>query len=66
MTMETQLDVGDIVYLGPPNDRKVHWRIEHIHSRIDPLGVYLRSGMTDRVRYANYVDLRLHSKGVPA
>jgi len=40
----------------------VHWLVRRIHSKVDPLGVELVSGMTGRVRFDNYADLILFKK----
>jgi hypothetical protein len=37
--------------------------VEHIYSRVDPLGVLLASGMTGRKRYEDYGNLVLFQKG---
>jgi hypothetical protein len=44
----------------------VIWDVESIESRIQPLGVILTSGLTNRIRRETYGNLQLHSKGIPA
>lgn len=56
--METE--VGDWV-ICPTGS--VHWQVEHISSKIDPLGVFLRSGMSGRARYEAYSNLVMFKKG---
>ena len=51
---------GDNVYIGGGH---VHWVVVTIESRIDPLGVMLRSPMSGRTCRESLANLRLHSKG---
>lgn len=41
----------------------IHWIVQEIGSKIDPIGVLLRSGMTERLRYEAYENLTLFKKG---
>ena len=54
------IEVGDHVLVG---SGQIHWIIQRIDSRIDPLGVLLKSGMTERRRYENFESLTLYQKG---
>jgi len=54
------IEEGDWV-LSPTGS--VHWRVEHISSKIDPLGVLLTSGQTGRKRFEAYSNLVLFQKG---
>lgn len=45
---------------------KVHWYVYRIESRIDPLGVILISGQTQRFRRETYSNLTLFKKGTTA
>lgn len=58
--MTRDIEVGDWVttFTG-----KVHWFVYKIESRIDPLGVVLRSGHTNRIRRDTYGNLTLFQKG---
>lgn len=54
------IEEGDWV-ISPSGN--VHWRVETISSKIDPLGVLLTSGQTGRKRYEAYSNLVLFQKG---
>lgn len=54
------IEIGDHV-ITPTGS--VHWEVEAIESRIDPLGVLLHSGMTGRLRREDYSNLVLFQKG---
>lgn len=60
--MVSDVEVGDHVITPHGN---VHWVVQEIESKIDPLGVFLRSGKTDRSRYESYENLVLFKKGTP-
>lgn len=60
--MNEVIEVGDHVITPSGN---VHWIVEEISSKIDPIGVLLRSGMTERKRYDAYSNLTLFKKGSP-
>lgn len=54
------IEVGDHVLTPSGN---VTWVVVEIGSKIDPVGVLLMSGMTDRRRYEAYENLTLFQKG---
>lgn len=58
--MPEQIEVGDHVMTPTGN---IHWIVQEIGSKIDPIGVLLRSGMTERLRYEAYENLTLFKKG---
>ncbi len=62
--MTEEIEEGDhvtVALLG----RGVHWIVDKIDSRIDPLGVRIISGMSNRARYETYSNLTLFRKGTP-
>ena len=60
-----RIEVGDHVTISHRTDAVI-WDVESIESRIQPLGVILTSGLTNRIRRETYGNLQLHSKGTPA
>lgn len=56
----TEVEIGDHVITPSGN---VHWVVEHIFSKIDPLGVLLTSGQTGRKRYEDFGNLVMFKKG---
>lgn len=56
----TVVEEGDCVMTYHGN---IHWEVERIDDKISPLGVLLRSGMTERIRYDAYSNLVLLKKG---
>ena len=59
--MAKPVEEGDIVLAGP--NGKIHWTVDKIESRIDPLGVWIRSGMTERRMRESYSQLRHYNEG---
>jgi hypothetical protein len=57
----TQIEVGDSVIIST-RPSAVHWVVAQIEDRVDPLGVVLRSGMSDRIRRESYANLVLFRK----
>jgi hypothetical protein len=55
-------DIAEGDWVRTPSGQ-VDWFVDKIFSRIDPLGVRLVSGMTERVRYEDYEQLVLYKKG---
>lgn len=60
--MTADIEPGDHVRVGHTGD--VDWVVTEIKSRVDPLGVSLRSGLTDRHRIETFGNLVLVKKGV--
>lgn len=58
--MPEPIETGDIVTI---NGNRLTWTVERIFDRIEPLGVRMFSGLTNRIRYESYANLRLFKKG---
>ncbi|UOE45971.1 hypothetical protein [Agromyces larvae] len=61
---DSEIQPGDHVTIATRRDRVV-WDVVAIESRIDPLGVLLRSGLTGRHRRESAANLHLFQKGTP-